>query len=88
MMGGSTFAPESPMTYADYASRQRAIIAELAVAPDFDVDAEIERRVGFLAQYLRSTGLRTYVLGISGGVDSSKRDGSRNSRSNVSVRRI
>lgn len=71
MMGGSTFAPESPMTSADYASRQRAIIAELAVAPDFDVDAEIERRVGFLAQYLRSTGLRTYVLGISGGVDSS-----------------
>ncbi|TCW77312.1 NAD(+) synthase [Burkholderia sp. SRS-46] len=59
------------MTAADYASRQRAIIAELNVAPHFDADAEITRRVDFLAQYLRSTGLQTYVLGISGGVDSS-----------------
>lgn len=59
------------MTSADYASRQRAIIAELNVAPHFDAEAEIDRRVEFLAQYLRSTGLRTYVLGISGGVDSS-----------------
>ncbi|MCA3837063.1 ammonia-dependent NAD(+) synthetase, partial [Burkholderia sp.] len=59
------------MTSADYASRQRAIIAELNVAPHFDAEAEIARRVEFLAQYLRSTGLRTYVLGISGGVDSS-----------------
>ncbi|EAY71084.1 NAD+ synthase [Burkholderia dolosa AU0158] len=59
------------MTSADYASRQLAIIAELNVTPQFDADAEVARRVDFLAQYLRSTGLQTYVLGISGGVDSS-----------------
>ncbi|MBR8312782.1 ammonia-dependent NAD(+) synthetase [Burkholderia dolosa] len=59
------------MTSADYASRQLAIIAELNVTPQFDADAEIARRVDFLAQYLRSTALQTYVLGISGGVDSS-----------------
>ena len=59
------------MTSADYASRQHAIITELNVEPHFDAQAEIARRVDFLARYLRSTGLRTYVLGISGGVDSS-----------------
>jgi NAD+ synthase len=40
------------------------------VAADFDAGREIERRVAFLADYLRSSGLKTYVLGISGGVDS------------------
>ena len=49
---------------------QREIIAALHVAPVFDAAAEIERRTGFLADYLRSTGLRALVLGISGGVDS------------------
>lgn len=37
----------------------------------FDAAAEAERRIGFLAAYLRDTGLKGYVLGISGGVDSS-----------------
>lgn len=59
------------MTRPDYAARQRAIAAELLVAPSFDAAAEAERRVAFLADYLRSTGLATYVLGISGGGDSS-----------------
>ncbi|WP_186062290.1 ammonia-dependent NAD(+) synthetase [Burkholderia gladioli] len=59
------------MTRPDYAARQRAIAAELLVAPSFDAAEEAERRIGFLADYLRSTGLSTYVLGISGGVDSS-----------------
>jgi NAD+ synthase len=50
---------------------QREVSRELGVAPEFESDAERERRVNFLAEYLVSQGLRTYVLGISGGVDSS-----------------
>ncbi|MDO5628078.1 MAG: ammonia-dependent NAD(+) synthetase [Mobilicoccus sp.] len=52
---------------------QQRIIAELEVIdPDtFDAATEIERRVGFLAGYLARTRTRGYVLGISGGVDSS-----------------
>lgn len=53
------------------AARQRQIAAELHVADDFDAAREIERRVAFLADYLRANGLAAYVLGISGGVDSS-----------------
>lgn len=37
----------------------------------FDVGAQVELRVAFLADYLRRTGAKGYVLGISGGVDSS-----------------
>jgi NAD+ synthase len=51
-------------------ARQREIIAALNVAPVFDAAAEVERRVTFLADYLRGTGLKALVLGISGGVDS------------------
>ena len=36
----------------------------------FDPAAETERRLGFLTDYLRATRTRGYVLGISGGVDS------------------
>jgi NAD+ synthase len=50
---------------------QREVIRELCVAHEFDVDHERERRVTFLGDYLSAQGLRTYVLGISGGVDSS-----------------
>lgn len=46
------------------------IIRDLGVAPTFDPDHEIERRTEFLADYLRFTGAKAYVLGISGGVDS------------------
>ena len=49
---------------------QELIIAELGVPAAFDVDAEIERRVEFLADRLRETGATGYVLAISGGVDS------------------
>ena len=49
---------------------QQEIAAELQVADVFDAAAEIERRVAFLAGRLTSTGLRSLVLGISGGVDS------------------
>lgn len=52
---------------------QRRIITELEVVDPatFDAAVEVERRVEFLAGYLRRTGLKGYVLGISGGVDSS-----------------
>ncbi|MFE2261917.1 ammonia-dependent NAD(+) synthetase [Streptomyces griseosporeus] len=50
---------------------QQEIARDLRVAPVFDAAEEIERRVAFLAGQLTSTGLRSLVLGISGGVDSS-----------------
>lgn len=49
---------------------QNAIIMELGVEPVIDVKAEIQDRVEFLANYLRDNQLKTYVLGISGGIDS------------------
>lgn len=49
---------------------QASIIDEMGVKPQIDPAAEIERRVAFLTEYLRSTGANGFVLGISGGVDS------------------
>lgn len=49
---------------------QQRIITELGVAPVIDAAAEVERRVGFLVDYLRAARARGYVLGISGGQDS------------------
>ncbi|WSI35653.1 ammonia-dependent NAD(+) synthetase [Streptomyces sp. NBC_01341] len=49
---------------------QQEIALELEVAETFEAEKEIERRVAFLAERLASTGLRSLVLGISGGVDS------------------
>ncbi|MFP5416007.1 MAG: ammonia-dependent NAD(+) synthetase [Actinomycetes bacterium] len=49
---------------------QQRIIDELEVVQDFDAASETERRVEFLADYVRHTGSRGLVLGISGGVDS------------------
>ncbi|MFF2780492.1 ammonia-dependent NAD(+) synthetase [Streptomyces sp. NPDC058052] len=51
-------------------ARQQQIARELQVSESFDPAAEIERRVAFLAERLTATGLRSLVLGISGGVDS------------------
>jgi NAD+ synthase len=50
---------------------QARIIHDLNVLPEIDAAAEIDRRVGFLCDYLRSTGAKGLVLGISGGQDSS-----------------
>jgi NAD+ synthase len=58
------------MAQSDPAVRQASIAAEMHVAADFDANREIERRVDFLTNYLRDSRLKTYVLGISGGVDS------------------
>ncbi|MGW1836276.1 ammonia-dependent NAD(+) synthetase [Streptomyces sp. BBFR2] len=52
------------------AKAQQEIARDLQVSASFDAGHEIERRVAFLAEQLSSTGLRSLVLGISGGVDS------------------
>lgn len=58
------------MLTPEHRAMQRDIIAELFVSNDFDARQDVERRVGFLADYLVATGSRALVLGISGGVDS------------------
>jgi NAD+ synthase len=55
---------------ASKSDSQQAIAAELGVATSFYPTEEIDRRVAFLADSLRASGLRALVLGISGGVDS------------------
>ncbi|KSU65474.1 ammonia-dependent NAD(+) synthetase [Arthrobacter sp. NIO-1057] len=49
---------------------QAEIIKELGVRPEIDAAQEIRRRVGFLKDYLAATGAKGFVLGISGGIDS------------------
>ncbi|MEZ2122760.1 MULTISPECIES: ammonia-dependent NAD(+) synthetase [unclassified Corynebacterium] len=46
------------------------IIASLHTKPEIDPATEVEERITFLADYLRKTGSSGYVLGISGGQDS------------------
>lgn len=50
---------------------QAEIAAELGVSPHFEAGSEIARRVAFLVDYSRKAHVKTLVLGISGGVDSS-----------------
>lgn len=50
---------------------QELIISELEVRPTFDPALEVELRVQFLVDQLTVSSARGYVLGISGGVDSS-----------------
>lgn len=49
---------------------QKEIVDKLGVKPTIDAVAEIESRVDFLVDYLRTTRAAGYVLGISGGQDS------------------
>lgn len=49
---------------------QQQIAEDLGVKPDIDPASEIEARIAFLVDYLRTTGAKGYVLGISGGQDS------------------
>lgn len=52
-------------------SMQKEIIQALRVSPQIDPEYEVQRTVQFLVDYLlTSPGLKTYVLGISGGQDS------------------
>lgn len=52
------------------ASFRAAVASHLGVVQDIEVAAEAARRIDFLADYLRASGAAGYVLGISGGVDS------------------
>ncbi|MFC4903028.1 ammonia-dependent NAD(+) synthetase [Kocuria oceani] len=49
---------------------QAAIIDEMGVKPEIDPQQEIEARVRFLCDYLRASRSQGFVLGISGGLDS------------------
>lgn len=49
---------------------RRHILNELHIQPDIDPASEVERRVQFLCDYLQTTPTRGFVLGISGGQDS------------------
>lgn len=59
-----TKSPDTP------SAMQRQIMTELEVQPSINPAAEVERRTEFLAAYLRQTGAKGFVLGISGGQDS------------------
>jgi NAD+ synthase len=49
---------------------QSDIIAALEAQPSIDPASELERRIAFLVDYLAATGAKGFVLGISGGQDS------------------
>lgn len=49
---------------------QQKIIKEMKVTPEIDVAHEARRRIDFIQRELVTTGLKTLVLGISGGQDS------------------
>lgn len=53
-----------------HSSLQRQIIDALQVRPTINPVEEISTRIDFLCSYLRSSGMKGYVLGISGGQDS------------------
>ncbi|MGW4633282.1 ammonia-dependent NAD(+) synthetase [Nocardia sp. NPDC004415] len=53
------------------ATLREQIITELGVLPEIEPKQEVRRRVDFLKDYLRSTPAKGFVLGISGGQDSS-----------------
>jgi len=48
-----------------------AIIHQMKVLPTIDASFEIQRRINFIKNQLKASGLKCLVLGISGGVDSS-----------------
>jgi NAD+ synthase len=58
------------MAKPDYEQLQRSTIDELQVTSGFDAASEAERRIAFLTDYLIRSNMRAYVLGISGGIDS------------------
>lgn len=49
---------------------QKSIINALVTRPLIDPAEEVEKRITFLVEYLEATGAAGYVLGISGGQDS------------------
>jgi NAD+ synthase len=63
-------APIAGQYSAGMVDLRERIVAELGVKPVIEPAAEIRQRVDFLKDYLRSTPAEGYVLGISGGQDS------------------
>ncbi|QPK82928.1 ammonia-dependent NAD(+) synthetase [Corynebacterium qintianiae] len=59
----------TPMT-GNNGNLQDTIIAQLGVKPSIDPAAEVAKRVDFLADYLRTAHSKGFVLGVSGGQDS------------------
>ncbi|MDU0479831.1 ammonia-dependent NAD(+) synthetase [Staphylococcus chromogenes] len=56
---------------SSHGENQRAqIVSALHTKPFIDPEKEIDSRVAFLCEYLKSCGMHSYVLGISGGQDS------------------
>lgn len=49
---------------------QARIIADMGVRPTIDAAREVDRRITFLCDYVRASGTNGFVLGISGGLDS------------------
>lgn len=49
---------------------QALVIKEMGVKPVIDAAAEVRARVDFLKEYLLASGTKGFVLGISGGIDS------------------
>jgi NAD+ synthase len=49
---------------------KQSVIAEMKVLPTIDANFEVSRRVDFIKKQLIQSGLKTLVLGISGGIDS------------------
>lgn len=49
---------------------KQAVIKEMRVLPRIDTEFEVARRVNFIKSQLKSSGLKSLVLGISGGIDS------------------
>jgi len=49
---------------------QHSIIQKMQVLPTIEPAFEIQRRIDFIKQQLQKSGLKTLVLGISGGIDS------------------
>ena len=57
-------------TMATMRELQQTIVDEFGVKPEIDPAAEVEARVQFLVDYLAETRTKGFVLGISGGLDS------------------
>ncbi|SDV46157.1 amidohydrolase, PncC family [Chitinasiproducens palmae] len=61
---------ETAAADAKQRAQQSRIIAELGVSREFDAAEEVAHRIDFLRDYLLKANQHAYVLGISGGVDS------------------
>ncbi|UIZ91812.1 ammonia-dependent NAD(+) synthetase [Corynebacterium sp. CNCTC7651] len=70
MQEQSTPEHSTPEPTTQHPTTQAHIINALGVKPSIDPAAEVAARVDFLVDYLETSGAKGYVLGISGGQDS------------------